>query len=173
MGRLYALCCNTGIKLTAPCVEQLCKHKDDLRAHVAPIGSPTATGFGFCEYKDVGALGSDVTSSPQVMNPTPRGRLHRSYSGVSTRSGSSAGSSGKVKGEKLSLLPHAFEFDINDIEEIVPVVKHMHSLDLAEGMVMSLSVEERCDENIKGEEGIVLRLSAMSLERLHRFFGNP
>lgn len=76
-----------------------------------------------------------------------------------------------VSGVRLSehcraqLTDYLFEFTVADIVEIVPVVKHMHQVDLAEGILLSLLAQEREKHQ---HNAIITRLLSLSASRLHR-----
>ncbi len=62
-----------------------------------------------------------------------------------------------------------FEFVAADIEELVPVIKHMHQLELAEGLMLSLMAEQRQAPGASPEDlQVALRLVTMATQRLHR-----
>ena len=77
--------------------------------------------------------------------------------------------------DDISLL--GFEFVTADIIDIVPVVKHMHQVDMAEGILLSLAAEKRellCSNESSKEKqlsvshGVISRLCDLSINRLHR-----
>jgi hypothetical protein len=59
----------------------------------------------------------------------------------------------------------AFEFTISDIAEMKPVVKHMHQMDFAEGLMLSLRAQEKENKNEKA--GVIVRLMTLAIDKLH------
>lgn len=70
-----------------------------------------------------------------------------------------------------------FEFAVSDVVAIIPVVKHMHQVDLGEGLMLSLMGQEassgtssvnRCvPASAKQSQSVRMRLLALSVDKLH------
>lgn len=62
-----------------------------------------------------------------------------------------------------------FEFTVPDIYELKPVIKHMHQVDLGEGIMLSLQAEMKESQYSRCENttGTVLRLISMAVDKLH------
>lgn len=62
-----------------------------------------------------------------------------------------------------------FEFVITDVDDVLPVIKHMHQLDAVEGLMLSLGAESKQEEGATpGDLSVALRLASLSTKRLHR-----
>ena len=65
-----------------------------------------------------------------------------------------------------------FEFAISDIVDIIPVVKHMHQVDLGEGLMLSLMGQDYDKTNSSSvvsrrQDNVKMRLMSMSVDKLH------
>lgn len=165
---VFGLCEMMGIRLSSKCTEQLKLFQTKLETHKM-----------FSSQSCVTLPVSPAVSSSRSKDSTPPSRSQKSRlapaTGLLIRSSSSEEFShlkrstptSSGKNPMISNGSHpVFEFVIADIEEIIPVIKHMHQLDYVEGVMMSLEASEL--QSRLEDQSAALRLVNMSVERLNR-----
>jgi hypothetical protein len=121
-------------------------------ASTATAATPAATATAPAVAAALAAAAAAIGGINSSLHKTQLKPLDADGSSSAKRSSSKSPSSASAHHSKVYRQKY-FEFVIADIEEIVPVVKTMHILDLCEGLMMSIAAESRQKSQLDDDPG--------------------